>query len=83
MTGRPDLQGDATALTRPGGATRLAFFILCHKAPHQVIRLIERLRDDLGLRARMPIHFERGLQFPAEVLVRHVDGHLPLTIRNL
>jgi hypothetical protein len=25
--------------------TRLAFFILCHKAPQQVVRLIERLRD--------------------------------------
>ena len=59
MTGRPDLQGDATALTRPGGATRLAFFILCHKAPHQVIRLIERLRER-GLRARA----ERGASTP-------------------
>jgi hypothetical protein len=26
--------------------TRLAFFILCHKAPQQVIRLVERLRDE-------------------------------------
>ncbi|CCE02119.1 beta-1,6-N-acetylglucosaminyltransferase [Bradyrhizobium sp. STM 3809] len=26
--------------------TKLAFFILCHKAPRQVIRLIERLRDN-------------------------------------
>jgi hypothetical protein len=25
---------------------RIAFFILCHKSPQQVIRLVERLRDD-------------------------------------
>jgi hypothetical protein len=27
-------------------ATTLVFFILCHKTPEQVIRLVERLRDD-------------------------------------
>ncbi|MCL8485463.1 MULTISPECIES: beta-1,6-N-acetylglucosaminyltransferase [Bradyrhizobium] len=74
MTGRPDLQGDATALTRPGGATRLAFFILCHKAPHQVIRLIERLRDDRNV---FVVHVDKRAAVEVYQELRALSERLP------
>jgi len=57
---------------------RLAFFILCHKAPAQVIRLVERLRDEGTV---FVIHVDRRAD-PAvyDAIKSFSDGH-PAQVR--
>ena len=53
--------------------TKLAFFILCHKTPQQVIRLVERLHDDNSV---FVIHVDkRAVQEVYDTLKSFSDKH--------
>src|SRR5207237_8551904 len=54
--------------------TKLAFFILCHKLPEHVIRLVDRLRDDNSL---FMIHIDKRAERSVYGALKSFSDKLP------